>query len=310
MEYTTKWVLGGITLILGLIALFTLLSSIAIIPAGYRGVLLTWGAPREQSLSEGLHFITPIAQTVKLIDVRIKRIDARVDAGTWDLQSVDTIIALNYHVLPGRAVEVYRTVSGDVEKTIIEPALEEAVKATTSQFSAEELIQKRAEVKRITMDLLTDRLAENGLLVDEFSIVNLDFSPEFNAAIEAKQLAVQDALKSQRELEKVKIEAEKRVVDAEAEARKKVVAAEASATEKLLNAGAQANATRMRAEADATAIYLTAEATAEGLRMKREQLSDSIINMRLVEGWDGVIPVQYNFGGDEQNLWLKLPGLE
>jgi len=204
--------------LLGLAMLLWLLSPFAIVPAGHRGVVTTFGKVSPDVLGEGLHLIIPIAQEVHLIDVRIQKGDGSGDAASRDLQSVQTSVALNYHIDPKEAANVFRDIGQSVGERIIVPAVQEAVKAITAQYTAEELISKRPEVRDHIKGLLTERLSRHGVVVDEFSIVNFAFSQSFNEAIEAKTTAEQLKLKAERDLQRIRIEAEQKVTQAKAEA--------------------------------------------------------------------------------------------
>ena len=98
------------------------------------------------------------------------------------------------------------------------PMEQEVVKSTTAKFTAEELITKREDVRQEMKSTLIERLAPRGIIVEEVSIINFDFSPEFNTAIENKVVALQNKLKAQNDLERLKIEAEQIVVTATAQA--------------------------------------------------------------------------------------------
>ena len=113
---------------------------------------------------------------------------------------------------------VYQDVGLAYEARIIAPAVQESLKAVTAQFTAEELITKRDEVSARIKESLTARLGRRSIIVDEFSITDLDFSEVFAASIEAKQVAEQQALKARQDLERIKIEAEQKLEAAKAEA--------------------------------------------------------------------------------------------
>lgn len=214
-RFVISLVLIGVIVFLGLIILF---STIYTISAGHRGVLLTFGKADPNAIGEGLHFKVPFAQSVKKIEVRTQKLEAVASSASKDLQIVTTTIALNYHVIPDEASTLYTNIGLAYRERIIEPAIQESVKAATAKFTAEELIAKRNEVKTEIRDFLRERLAQNYVAVDDFNIVNFEFSQQFDAAIEAKQVAEQDALRAQRELERIKIEAEQKVTQAQAEA--------------------------------------------------------------------------------------------
>jgi len=186
--------------------------------AGERGIVLNFGAVQNVVLNEGLNFKIPIVQKVILMDVKIQK--ARTDATTSssDLQDVDLSVALNYHILPDKANLVYQTIGIEFKERIIDPAIQEVMKAITARYTAEELITKRPVVSSEMQAALTERLIESNIAVDAFSIINFSFSKTFTEAIEAKQTAEQNALKAKRDLDRIKVEAEQTIAAATAEA--------------------------------------------------------------------------------------------
>jgi prohibitin 2 len=207
--------------VVGIVAVLLLLWALApfaSVPAGYRGVMTTFGNPSGEVLSEGIHFRVPLAQTLNLVNVSIQKGEGDGDAASRDLQTVHTRVALNYHVAPEGAVSVFRDLGNEPGSRIILPAVQEAVKAVTARFTAEELVAKRTDVRDQIMVQLRERLARHGIKVDEFSIVNFNFSKSFNDAIEAKTTAEQLKLKAERDLQRIEVEAKQRVAQARAEA--------------------------------------------------------------------------------------------
>jgi len=186
--------------------------------AGQRGVVLNFGAVQEQVLEEGLHFRIPVMQEIALMDVKIQKAETDAAAASADLQDVSSRIALNYHVVPDKANVVYQKIGMQFKERIIDPAIQEVVKAVTAKYSAEELITKRPAVSEAMRMALADRLRANNIAVDAFSIVIFSFSKVFTEAIEAKQTAEQLALKAKRDLERIKIEADQKITAARAEA--------------------------------------------------------------------------------------------
>jgi regulator of protease activity HflC (stomatin/prohibitin superfamily) len=130
-------------------------------------------------------------------------------------------VAVNYHLRPERVAQAFREVGDlrDVEMRLILPAVHEAVKASTARYTAEELITKRPEVRDAIRATLNERLGKHYVAVDEFSIVSFNFSKSFNDAIEAKTTAEQLKLKAERDLQRIRVEADQRVASAEAEAK-------------------------------------------------------------------------------------------
>ena len=210
-----KYIIWGVIVFLAIIIIF---GSFYTIGAGERGVLLTFGKPSMNSIGEGLHFKFPIVQAIKKMEVRTQKIETNADAASKDLQNVETIIALNFHLSPGQVPSLYQEVGTGYVDRIINPAIQEAVKAIQARFTAEELVSRRTEVRTGIQEVLTERLAKYYIIVDDFNIVNFQFSEEFDNAIEAKVTAEQQKLKAEMDLERIKIEKEQKITQAEAEA--------------------------------------------------------------------------------------------
>ncbi len=157
-------------------------------------------------------------QRVVPMDVKVQKATTDAAAASSNLQDVSSTVAINYHVVPDKANIVYQTLGIHFKERIIDPAVQEVVKAVSARYSAEELITKRSAVSDAMRATLTERLMVHNIAVDAFSIVGFSFSKIFMAAIEDKQTAEQLALKAERDLERIKIEAEQRITTAKAEA--------------------------------------------------------------------------------------------
>lgn len=188
------------------------------IGAGERGVVQNFGAVQEVVLGEGLHFIMPIVQTVIVMDVKIQKAMTDAASSSSDLQDVDLSVALNYHIMPDKANVVYQTIGTQFKERIIDPAIQEVMKAVSARYTAEELITKRPAVSTEMKEALATRLIVSNISVDAFSIINFSFSETFTEAIEAKQTAEQNALKAKRDLDRIKVEAQQTIAAATAEA--------------------------------------------------------------------------------------------
>lgn len=188
------------------------------IGAGERGVVQNFGAVQDKVLNEGIHFKIPIVQTVIIMDVKIQKAMTDAASSSSDLQDVDLSVALNYHVIPDEANLVYQTIGVQFKERIIDPAIQEVMKAVSARYTAEELITKRPAVSSEMKEALTSRLLESNISVDAFSIISFSFSQTFTDAIEAKQTAEQNALKAKRDLDRIKVEAEQTIAAATAEA--------------------------------------------------------------------------------------------
>lgn len=200
------------------VLLIVLFGSFYIIEAGQRGIILTFGNPDMSPKSEGLHFKIPIVQSIIKMDIKTQKYEADASAASKDLQTVTSKIVTNYHLESASVPIIYKEIGIDYQTRVIQPLEQEIVKATTARYTAEELITKRELVRLEIKQTLHDRLLPRGIVVEEVSITNFDFSPSFNAAIEAKVTAEQNALAAKNKLEQVKYEAEQRIAQATAEA--------------------------------------------------------------------------------------------
>lgn len=248
-------------------ALYT--QSFVRVPAGYRGVLLTWGKPEDKILGEGLNFIIPFIQNVELMNVQVQKAESTESAATNDLQEVSATVAVNFRLNPNAVNQIYRELRQDYVSRVIKPNIEESLKAATAQFRAEALITNRATVKSAFDDILEERLNVFDIDVVAVSLTDFQFSPAFAAAIEAKVTAEQAALEAQNYLEQVKFEAQQQVIQAEAEK----------------------NATIARAEGEAQAAIIEAEATAQAIEVITGQMTPEYAQYLWLTQWDGKLPL-------------------
>ena len=195
-----------------------LLNPFVIVGPGERGVVVRLGAVQDQIKDEGLGFKIPFIEKVKLVDVKVRKIEAGASAASKDLQIVTTRIALNYGLDPNLVNKLWQEVGPAFESRIVDPAIQESLKAVTARFTAEGLIQNRPEVKAQVQELLEARLKEKYLIVDAVSITDFQFSQGFNDAIESKQQAEQMALKAEQDLKRIKTESQQKVAQAQAQA--------------------------------------------------------------------------------------------
>lgn len=247
-------------------------SGVKTISSGTVGVVSVFGAVRDEPLYKGLHTVAPFVTTVVRMNTKTQKVESTSAAASRDLQTISTTIVVNYHVTESVAPKLYATVGMDYENVIIVPAIQEAVKAVTAQYSAEELITKRQIVSESISEKLASKIGSYGLVIEIFNITNLDFSDAFNAAIEAKQTAQQDALKAEQDLSRIRIEAEQTVV----------------------NAQAVADATKAQAEAEAYAIEIIQEQLAQ---------SAAYLEYQKIQKWDGQLP---QVMGDSTNPIIDL----
>ncbi len=213
-------IVGVVLIVASIIA-----GSFTTVPSGYRGVVIRFSAVTGGILDEGLQTKLPFIDSVVKMSVQTQKYEADSLAVTNDLQDVSTTIALNWHLNPGMAAEVYQTLGLDFIDRIAAPAIQETIKQVTAQYNAEDLILRRDEVKAAITDSLSNRLLERGIVTETVSITNFQFSDTFTAAIEAKVAAVQAVLEATNKLERVKVEAQQREAEAKGEADARIAAA-------------------------------------------------------------------------------------
>jgi len=207
-----------ISFFLFIFSVLVIFGSWYIVQPGERGVLVTLGNPSMDVKNEGFGLKMPLIQSVKKMSVRTQKYEAEASAASKDLQIVSTKIAVNYHLLPESVPKIYQELGKYYSDNVIQPAVQEIVKATTAEFTAEELITKRPQVKEQINFNLKERLSTRNIIVEDISITNFDFSESFNNAIEQKVTAEQLKLKAERDLQRIEVEARQKVAEAEGQA--------------------------------------------------------------------------------------------
>ena len=245
-----------------------------IVQPGTVGVVTHFGEVQGEVLYEGLHWKMPVKTKVIPMSTRVQKLTTKASASSKDLQIVTYEVVLNYKIDKAKAYKVYQSLGAGYRENIIEPAMEESVKSATARFTAEELITRRPEAKEVIFKDIKKRLRDNDIIVTDFSIVDFDFSKEFNRAITEKQVAEQRALRSANDLKRIKIEAQ------------------------------QAEAT---AKGQALAKLEKARAEAEAQKLLRLTLSTELLMLRAIEKWDGQLPVVV--GESKGGAYLDILGI-
>ena len=212
--------LTGLRLFAILLSLALVTRFFVVVHAGERGVLLRWGAVQERILEEGIHPLLPVRDDVAAISVRVQALEMRAEASSRDLQDVTTDLAVNWHARPDRVNRIYQQL-GDLQAvagSVIEPAIEEVIKAVAAAYTAEEIVTRRGELKAEVDRQLSERLVPYNLELDDVSLVHVRFSERFRDAVEAKQVAEQEAKRAEYEAVKAQRLAEARVFQARGEA--------------------------------------------------------------------------------------------
>jgi len=249
---------AALSIVVAIFGLIVVLSSFTVVPVGNTGVVKNFGAPSGKVFGNGVHFKVPLIQSVEMVNNQIQLLEVDANAVSKDMQEVTSRIAVNFSVGVGSSVDIVRNIGAQLYvDTILAPNVQESVKSVTAKYTAEGLITERAKVSAEIARGLEEKVKAYGIEIREFNIVNFDFSPEFNKAIEAKQVA-------QQELIRVKTEQEQLVVKAEAAAK--------------------------AAEANARAILVQAEAQAEANAKLAASLTPNLVEYEKIQKWDGKLP--------------------
>lgn len=217
-------ILAVIAAVFLMVGIPTAYSSFYTVQEGNTGLVFTWGQLTETS-APGLHFKIPFAQSVKVIETRTLKAEAPAAAATKDIQPIHADIALNWRY--GNVEAAYQRCGTDCESRIIDPRVQEGVKAIVAMYRAEDLIKQREKVKTEITVQIKSMLNGTNIIVEDVMIKNLTLSEPFMASIEAKQIAEQNAIKAKNDLERIKVEAQQSIATAQAEAEKIRIQAEA-----------------------------------------------------------------------------------
>lgn len=245
-----KWKKILIPVVILVLVVILAANAFVIVDAGHTGVVTTFGKVNEGVLQEGIHFKIPFVQQVVEIDNRIRKLEVNTEAFSKDLQSVNTVLAINYRVDTAKSYSIYKNIGADYENVLVVPAVNEVLKAITATYTAEESVTNRQLISDGLVTGLNEKLNEIGLYVTDVNIIDFDFSEAFITAIEEKQVAQQKLLKAETE--------------------KKTA---------ITNAEADAEAQKIRAEGEAAANKTIAES-----------LTDKVIENKKIEKWNGELP--------------------
>lgn len=253
-----RWVVSGA--ILAVLALIMLISGIRIIDSTEIGVVRTWGQINRE-IGAGFNIVNPISDSVKTYDLRIHVREATFSSYTKDAQALDAGVEYQYKLRPGEVLEVAKEYgSYKILETKLSSVVEEKVKVVFAEYSAMPLLENRSSLSARVFDRLKDLEDLYHVTFTSAVVNNIDFSDAFEASVEAKMKAEQDALKAEQE---------KRTAVVRAQQDKEV------------------------AEIQAEAAIAQAQGEAEAIRIVREALIDmpeAYIQQLWIDKWDGKLP--------------------
>ena len=236
---------GAAGAVIGLLLLVIGLSSPFVeVPAGNVGVVTNFGSVQPGTLEPGLHIVIPVVQHVAIIDTRVQPHQFQeIDAASAEYQTVKLTGVMNYHVDGQFANDLYQRVGTDFASKVIDPAFNDFIKTVVPAYKVDAILGARDEIRSKAKEALAANLSQYHIIVDDIYIANIAFSNEFQAAIEAKQVAQQQVQTEQQILAQKKIQADQAVAQAQGQADSNVKLAEgqAAATIALANGQATAN---------------------------------------------------------------------
>lgn len=225
---------GGVALLAVWVGAHTALASIKPIEAGHVGVVYQFGEIVGQK-AEGLQFIAPW-QELRTANVRVQRHRfENVTAFSQETQDVFVVATVNYSISPSAVQTLYRNVGPNWFDILIEPRVNNFFKEETVKYQTVEVGPNREAIRSAVRDRLRSELLPFSIDINDLLIDNIDFSPEFKASIEQKQIAAQDALREQERVAQAEFEAEQEIARAQGEAGAILAVAEGqSAANRLL----------------------------------------------------------------------------
>jgi regulator of protease activity HflC (stomatin/prohibitin superfamily) len=204
--------------------------SFVIVPAGHRGVVLWWGSVERRIMGEGLNLKAPFAERVIKVDVKVQPHPFKeIDAASKEYQMVKLTGMMNFHIDPAYVNDLYQRVGLDFADKVIDPAFNDFVKEVVPTYAITEILPKREEIRKRAMEKLGQNLERYHIIVDDIYIANIRFSPEYEKAIEAKQVAQQQVETQRQVLAQREIEAQQKVASAKGEAESILVVAQGQA---------------------------------------------------------------------------------
>ena len=204
------------------------ISSMAVVvDAGHTGVKKTFGKVTTEAYAPGFYFVMPMVSSITPMDNRVLRIEDVTDVYTKDVQQAKISYVLNYSLNADSSVKMYTEVGMDWAAKLIPQVITGSMKNVIGQWNALELISNRGKASLDIENMISTALAARGISISGFSLTNIDFQHEFEQAVEAKVVAVQNAEMAKNQTVQVEEQAKQRVIAAEADAKAMMIKTEA-----------------------------------------------------------------------------------
>ena len=208
------------TAVLWIIGFIFVFGSWFTVAEGERAILTTFGKASNHIYEAGLHVKLPLIQDVKTFDVKTIHADFKTETYTKDIQTARITVSYSYNLISNDIVETYKTYGNQWQERILYPNLEQAVKAEVGTWNADQMIANRDKVASNILTSLQARMIEHSypISVTNFQMINIDYSDQFESAIEKKVVAEQAALEEANRTKQIEQKAKQQIVQSEVEA--------------------------------------------------------------------------------------------
>ena len=298
--------IGGGALVVALVAaaITMFLACSSTVPTGHTGILTTFGKVEDVSLGNGLNFHKPWQNIVTMTNKEQNFTEANVSFSK-DLQEVTYTYTVKYSLLPNAAPNIYKTVGENYFTILIKPQVNNAVKVAFGKREAEEMTENRSAIQSEINDSVAAYAKGYGIDATIF-LDDFDFTDAYTNAIEAKQVAEQEALRDKTQ-QQMETERSRQLAE------RTKIQAENDAAIRKINADADAEAAKVKAQADYEVAQLEADAIAykgqkeaEAIAAQAAAITDEIVAYEYAQRWEGTLPT-YMMGGSGALPIIDIP---